>query len=166
MIVAAVGTFLHGFDELVEATDRAVATLGLDGFAQVGHGRYLPIAMAWSRFLPPRDFTQMLRHARVVVCHGGMGILGEAMRLGRPVVAMPRRGRISGRHPANDQTAFLRRLAGRWPIELCEHPNELQALLERLSTLATAPVDYALGSDVPELVARFLKDRPDGASRA
>ena len=37
MILVAVGTFIHGFDELVAAADRAAAALDLEGFAQIGH---------------------------------------------------------------------------------------------------------------------------------
>jgi UDP-N-acetylglucosamine transferase subunit ALG13 len=156
VIVAAVGTFLHGFDELVEAADRAVAALGVEGFAQVGHGRYLPVAMTWGRFLPPDAFTEKLRRASVIVCHGGMGILGDAMRAGRPIVAMPRRGAPSRAHPANDQTVFVRRLAERWPIEVCEDPADLARMLGRALALGPGQRRYALKSNVPRLVADFL----------
>lgn len=154
MIVVAVGTFVHGFDELVEAADRAVGVLGAVGFAQIGHGRYLPLAMPWARFLPRPALLARLREASLVVCHGGIGIIGEAMRSGRPIVAMPRRGATTREHPANDQTAFLRRLAERFPITVCEEPADLMSAL--CQRLALAPPRYDLRSDIPELVARYL----------
>lgn len=157
MILVAVGTFVHGFDELVEAADRAVEVLGAIGFAQIGHGRYLPVAMRWARFLPAPTLRARLREASVVVCHGGIGLLGEAMRAGRPIVAVPRRGATTRAHPANDQTAFLRRLADRFPITVCEHPAELtSALCQRL---ALAPPSYDVQSDIPDLVAGYLAGR-------
>lgn len=154
MILVAVGTFVHGFDALVEAADEAVAALGAAGFAQIGHGRYLPRRMRWARFLPAEAFRARLREARIVVCHGGIGIIGEAMRAGRPIVAVPRRGSTTRRHPANDQTAFLARLGERFPITVCADPANLKAALGRCGALG--PQHYALGSDVPELVARYL----------
>jgi len=154
VIVVAVGTFVHGFDELVEGADRAIAMLGAAGFAQIGHGRYLPLAMSWARFLPAPTFLARLREASVVVCHGGIGIIGEAMRAGRPIVAVPRRGPTTRRHPANDQTEFLYRLADRFPITVCEDPAALTTALCR--RLALAPPCYALESDIPDLVARYL----------
>lgn len=157
MIVVAVGTFVHGFDELVEAADRAIAVLGAAGFAQVGHGRYLPSAMSWARFLPAPAFQLRLREASLVVSHGGIGILGEAMRAGRPIVAVPRRGPTTREHPANDQTAFLQRLAERFPITVCADPGDLASALCRRLTLA--PPRYDLQSDIPQLVARYLAGR-------
>ncbi len=154
MIVVAVGTFAHGFDELVEGADRAIATLGAVGFAQVGHGRYLPVAMSWARFLPAPAFLARLREASIVVCHGGIGIIGEAMRVGRPIVAVPRRGPTTRRHPANDQSAFLHRLADRLPITVCDDPADITIALRR--RLALAPPRYELDSDIPDLVARYL----------
>lgn len=154
MIVVAVGTFVHGFDELVEAADRAVGVLGAVGFAQIGHGRYVPLAMSWARFLPAPALLARLREASAVVCHGGIGILGEAMRAGRPIVAVPRRGPTTRRHPANDQTEFLYRLAERSPITVCEDPADLASALRR--RLALAPPRYDLRSDIPDLVAGYL----------
>ena len=92
MILVAVGTYIHGFDELVEAADGAVGELGLPGFAQIGHSRVIPRHLAWERFLLPAALAGRIDGAGLVICHGGMGLLGEAMRAGKPIIAMPRSG--------------------------------------------------------------------------
>jgi len=156
MILVAVGTSDNGFDELVEAADRAAAALGAPGLAQIGHGRFLPQALHWERFLPDSVFRRRLAEAHIVVCHGGMGILGEAMRARRPIVAMPRRGITSAANPTNDQLALLRRLALRQPIAVCEEPQALQGHMRAALAQGGAPVDYWLECDIPQRIVSFL----------
>ncbi len=158
MILVSVGTFVRGFDELVAAADAACGELCLEGFAQIGHSSVAPRHMDWARFLPEAELRGLLRRARIVVCHGGMGILGEAMRAGRPILAVPRRGEPSARHPANDQAEFVARLAERCPIEVCPDPEELQGRLGRMVETAPESVAYPLESDVPRLIGRFLAE--------
>lgn len=161
MIFVSVGTFVHGFDELVAASDAACAELDLrGGAAQIGHSRVTPRRLDWVRFLPEEGLREALREAGLVVCHGGMGILGEAMRARRPILAVPRRGAASARHPANDQRGFLSRLAERLPIEVCPDPADLAGHLRRLLPRLPAAVDYDLRSDVPRRIADFLASRP------
>lgn len=154
-LLVAVGTFLHGFDALVAAADEAAARLAIAGFAQIGGSRVVPRHLDWARTLPPAELRARIAGARVVVCHGGVGILGEAMRAGRPIVAVPRRGPTTAGHPAGDQLPFLERLARRFPIRLCPDPWALVVELEAALAGPTKVV-YPLGSDVPDLVARFL----------
>lgn len=156
MILVAVGTSGNGFDELVEAADRAAAAIGVAGLAQIGHGRFLPLALRWQRFLPDAMFRCHLEAARVVICHGGMGILGEAMRAGRPIVAVPRRGGTTAANPTNDQLALLRRLAERLPIDVCERPDGLEEAMREALSRRGAPIAYRLESDIPQRIAAFL----------
>ncbi len=157
MIFVAVGTFMHGFDELIEAADRACATLGLAGLAQIGHSLAIPRWLAWQRFLAPEALAREIGRASIVVCHGGMGLLGEAMRAGRPIVAVPRRGPTSRFHPAGDQLPFLRRLAERYPIHLCEQLDDLEGLLAHVAARGRPPVDYELKTDLPDRLASYLR---------
>lgn len=155
MILVAVGTFLLGFDALVQAADEAAAALAAPGFAQIGHSTVIPRHLAWERFLSPEALTRRMAEARVVVCHGGIGLLGEAMRAGKPILVLPRRGRPTRASPAGDQAELVRRLAERHPIRVCERPGDLAPMLAEL--WAGPPTRrYALGSDVPALIAGFL----------
>jgi UDP-N-acetylglucosamine transferase subunit ALG13 len=156
VILVAVGTFVHGFDALVAAADSAAAALGLDGFAQIGGSHVEPRHLAWARFVPPEELAERIRVASVVVCHGGMGLIGEAMRAGKPVLVVPRRGRPTRASPAGDQVALVRRLAERHPIRVCEQPQKLAGALAAMLADGLGPCRYDLGSDVPALIAGFL----------
>ena len=114
MILVAVGTFIHGFDELVAAADAAAAALGVGRLrADRPFAACMPRHLAWERFLPPERAGERIAQASLVICHGGIGLVGEAMRAGKPIIVVPRRGRPTRASPAGDQTALARRLAER-----------------------------------------------------
>ena len=82
------------------------------------------------------------------------------MRAGRPILAVPRKGPTTRDHPANDQRAFLRRLAQRHPgITVCEDPALLAGPLREVLDRAPGMVTYDLRSDVPEPIGSFLATR-------
>lgn len=159
MILVAVGTFIHGFDQLVSAADQAASELGLGGFAQIGHSRVIPRHLAWGRFLPPEALTARIAAARLVICHGGIGLLGEAMRAGKPIIAVPRRGRPTRDSPAGDQTALLCRLAERHPIRICVRTDELAPTVRAMVDMGLMHYAYDLGTDIPQLVTKFLVEQ-------
>jgi UDP-N-acetylglucosamine transferase subunit ALG13 len=156
VILVAVGTFVQGFDALVVAADIAACQLGLTGFAQIGHSAVLPRHLTWERFLSPPAMAEHIAASAVVVCHGGIGLLGEAMRAGKPIVAVPRRGQPTRASPAGDQTALVRRLAERHPIRVCEQAHALPRVLGELVATGLRPCRYDLGSDIPAVLARYL----------
>lgn len=156
MILVAVGTFIQGFDALVAAADGAAERLRVAGFAQIGHSAVTPRHLAWERFLPPEHLRERIAAARLVVCHGGIGLIGEAMRAGKPILVVPRQGRPTRASPAGDQTALARRLAEEHPIRVCERPALLGDMVETMLADGPAAPCYPLGSDVPALVAGFL----------
>ncbi len=167
-LFVTVGTAPGGFDRLVGAADRAARDLGLSGFAQIGDGTFLPRHLSWTRFLDAGAMRRQLAARPVVVCHGGMGILGEALRAGCRVVCVPRDEPTSRRHPSNDQRAFVEALAVRLPICVCRDPEDLPQLLARLVDVPAAEAPLLPQSDVPEIIAAFLaRDRArSGRDRA
>ena len=156
MILVAVGTFIRGFDELVAGADAAAGRLGVPGFAQIGHSAVVPRHLVWERFLAPADLAARIAAASLVVCHAGIGLVGEAMRAGKPILLMPRRGRPSRSSPAGDQAELARRLAERYPLRVCEHAEELPGSISAMLEAGPHPCQYELGSDVPLIVAGFL----------
>lgn len=155
-LLVLTGTAHFGFDELVEAADAAAARLGLSGLAQIAGGRYRPRHLAWVRLLPPAELRARLSRRPLVVTHAGVGLVGDAMRAGCRIVAVPR---LASRRPGapNDQTGFLARIAQEQPLHPCFDPRELPDVLERvLADPGPEPV-YRLGSDAPRILAAFLR---------
>jgi hypothetical protein len=84
-----------------------------------------------------------------------MGIVGEAMRAGVPIVLFPRTGAPGPDHPANDQTAFAQRIADRHGLEICPEGADLVGALSRALAKPARPT-YRLCSDVPDLLRDWL----------
>lgn len=156
MILVAVGTFIRGFDDLVSAADEAARSLGVDGLAQIGHSSIIPTHLAHTRFLGQEALQRHLHASHILVCHGGMGLIGDGLRAGCHVVVLPRRGATRRGHPANDQLAFCRRLAERRPITLCETPSMIENALQRcLARPRLGP--FTSRSDTPLRIRNFLQ---------
>ncbi|MDO8413556.1 MAG: glycosyltransferase [Gallionellaceae bacterium] len=91
MIFVTIGSMLP-FDRMIQAVDRWAQETGCDDlFAQIGNGQYEPRHMRWERMLGPREFSQKLEAASLLVAHAGMGTVISAMEAGKPVIVMPRR---------------------------------------------------------------------------
>lgn len=156
-LFVSVGTAAGGFDALVEAADGAARRLGIPGFAQIGYGRFRPRALEWAAFLPHPELLARLAQRPLVVCHGGAGIVGEALRAGCRVVCVPRRQGTSRHHPSNDQRAFVAALAARFPVRVCEDPADLESILRCAWSESAEDPPPLPRSDVPEIVAAFLR---------
>jgi len=155
-LLVLTGTAHVGFDELVETADHAAARLGLSGLAQIAGGRYRPRHLAWVRLLSPDELHARLARRPLVVTHAGIGLVGDAMRAGCRIVAVPR---LASRRPGapNDQTGFLARIVQEQPIHPCFDPRELPEVLERvLADPGPEPV-YRLESNAPRILADFLR---------
>jgi len=160
VIAVAVGTFVHGFDELISAADGAVGDLRVAGFAQIGGSSITPRNLEWFRFASRDDLLDRLSRARVLVCHAGMGLVGDGIRSGCRIVLFPRRGATTRRNPANDQTAFATAIAERFGLSLCLDPSTLRACIAHELDLSYSeqPIHQPT-SNVPSLVAEFLAGR-------
>jgi UDP-N-acetylglucosamine transferase subunit ALG13 len=159
VIFVGVGTFMHGFDDLVLGADRAAAALGVQGFAQIGHSTIVPRHLDHARFLPPAALRQRLAASRVAVCHAGMGLIGDALRARCRLILVPRRGATTRDHPANDQRAFAERLTERLAIRLCLDPADLATVIAAALADET-PAAAVPESTVPALLRAFLGGRP------
>lgn len=95
----------------------------------------------------------------LVICHGGMGIIGEALRAGCRIICVPRDRPTSRHHLSNDQRDFVQALAARLPIGVCLDLAKLPELLVQLSLEPSAAQAALPESDIPEILAAFLTRR-------
>ncbi len=85
MIFVTVGT--TDFDALVSCVDRLSPHLDQPVVMQIGAGRYVPRnAAEHFRFAP--SLEPYYERASLVISHGGLGTLVEAMRRGKPLIGV------------------------------------------------------------------------------
>lgn len=114
---------LRWLDELIEKGDLAGPVLlqGTVGEYQPRHVRCVPI-------LPEPVLIEYLRYAQRVLCHGGCGVLGTCMKLGRRPIAIPRRADL-GEAINDHQIMLCRALSDQGQATLCQTQADLQAAL-------------------------------------
>lgn len=160
MIFVSVGTFIQGYDELVFAMDDVCAQTGIPAFAQIGNSMFLPQHMEYSRFLTASEMQARLQQAQLLVCHGGFGIIGDAMRAQRPIVAVPRQNTInSTASPANNQLFVAQKLQTMFNINVCTDIKELQKLVIETLNQTKGYQHYNIHCNIPELICNFLFSR-------
>jgi UDP-N-acetylglucosamine transferase subunit ALG13 len=96
LIFLTVGNWHKGFDRLVEAVDNLKSTnvIAEDVIAQIGHGNYHPTSLRFIDYCSPSDFANIVAQSRVVVTHAGIGTIGQALKLAKPVIVVPRKAEL------------------------------------------------------------------------
>lgn len=153
MIFVTVGTQLP-FDRLIGAMQDHAAQSDEPVVAQTGH---LPPGDPWPALeahatLPPERFAELMRAARIVVGHAGIGTVLSAAEHDRPLVVLPRRADL-GEHRNDHQLATARRLEGRAGLHVAWETGALGAIL---SDPTAAGQSVADGVPRPSSRAVFL----------
>jgi len=122
------------FDRLIGAVDQwALARGRADLFAQIGEGEYLPQWIAWAKFMPPEEFDRRVREATAIVGHAGTGTIIAGLRLGKPVLVLPRRSAL-GETRNDHQFATARHFEKGGQIVVAWSEEEVPAALDRIES--------------------------------
>lgn len=128
MIVAATGTG-PPFDRLIRML-AAHRTAHPDERIWAQHGRAeLPPSLEGAPFVPRDDLLDRMRRASAVVCHGGSGLVLEAIALGHVPVVVPRLAAY-GEVVDDHQLDLLRLLGAKGLVVSVSQSERLAAALE------------------------------------
>lgn len=134
-IFITVGSQKFPFNRLLEAVDRLVGEGKIpdEVFAQIGSSDYVPRNFPSRAFLDQDEFAAELDRADIVLTHGGTGVIINAVKRGKKVIAVPRL-RQYGEHVDDHQIELLRQfealdLICRW--DDCGTLDEAVALVKK-----------------------------------
>lgn len=129
-LFVALGTSDRPMRRLLSWLDALIAMETLRGpvLVQGAAGDYPPRHFSLVPLLPEPALVAHLRRAERVLCHGGCGVLGTCMKLGRRPIAIPRRAE-HGEAINDHQMMLCRALAERELATLCQTQDELAAAL-------------------------------------
>jgi UDP-N-acetylglucosamine transferase subunit ALG13 len=83
------------FDRLVVAVDDwGRSHPETEVMAQIGSTPYKPLHLRSVEALSPAKFNDYCQSAQLIVAHAGMGSILTALRYGKPIVVMPRKGAL------------------------------------------------------------------------
>jgi UDP-N-acetylglucosamine transferase subunit ALG13 len=158
MIFVTVGS-QEPFDRLIRAVDEwAAASARADVFAQIASGTYRPEHVKFTGFLDPPEFQRLIRDAKIIVAHAGMGSIIAALELGKPIVVMPRLARF--RETRNDhQVAAAKHFGAQGRIIVADDEQQLPAKLDYALTLNERDrIDTQASPELLATIRAFLDD--------
>ncbi len=136
MIFVTTGT-CEPFDRLLHALDELVVDEEL--IVQHGHSRVRPPRARCVDFLAYDELVEVVRNARVVVTHAGVGSVLTALANGKRPIVVPRLA-VHGDAVDDHQLEFARRLAANGVITLLEEPGRLSELLAANGSTNGTPI--------------------------
>lgn len=126
MIFLAVGTQKFQFNRLLKAVDDCVSNgiITDDIFAQIGESDYVPQNYAFERFLSKDVFDEKIKQCDLVITHGGVATIMQALQAEKPVIVVPRMARY-GEHVDDHQVEITKTFAKAEYVVPCYDSNEL-----------------------------------------
>ncbi|HIA48879.1 MAG TPA: beta-1,4-galactosyltransferase [Candidatus Hydrogenedentes bacterium] len=137
------------FPRLIHAMDGVAESSGERVVVQTGMGATLPAHCEHFDFKSREDVIALQRDARVIVCHGGIGSVIDALQVKNMLVVVPRLRKFvehNNDHQLEIGEAIVRRGWGRMV-------TEIEDLAEACANPPEAYVDYAPAKD--ELVGHI-----------
>ena len=156
MIFVTVGS-QEPFDRLIRAIDEWAHARGRsDVFAQIGNSNFHPKHIEFTKFIAPAEFNRVIESAKVIVAHAGMGSIISALELGRPIVVMPRRGKLH--ETRNDhQFATAERFGAQGRVIVAHDQKDLPEKLDLALTMhESKPIDLEASPRLINTIRAFL----------
>lgn len=126
MVFVTVGSQKFPFDRLLRAVDECVANgvIQEEVFAQTGACEYTPENYRYVTFINRGEFASYMEAADVVLTHGGTGVIVNALKSGKHVIAMARLS-CFGEHVDDHQIQLLEEFEKAGLILTCNNASTL-----------------------------------------
>lgn len=148
MIFVTVGTANKGFDRLIQKCDELALKYGLPFFAQIGSSQVIPKNIAYKRWLTKEEIQNKYENASAFIVHGGFGTLSEILRIGKPIIVVPRT--FENGEAVNDQSDLSSKLAALGFVINVTDMDILEPAIKSLNS--TSLKSYNLNSNIPEIL--------------
>jgi len=151
MIFVSVGTQLP-FDRLIRAVDEIAPDLdGEEIIAQTKGGAYVPRHIKTTDYLCATEYSDMMRRARLIISHAGIGTIISALMWNKPIIVVPRHASL-GEVRNDHQLATSKRLDELHYVHVAYDNRQLRTLmldnrircLKRLGDSASASLVLSL----------------------
>ena len=126
MIFVTTGSQKFQFNRLLREIDGLIenGSLTEEVYAQTGDSDYQPKHYKYCAFLDRDSFAQKMNACRMVITHGGTGVIISAVKQGKKVIAVPRLASY-GEHVDDHQIQLLQEFDGMNLICACYDSTKL-----------------------------------------
>jgi UDP-N-acetylglucosamine transferase subunit ALG13 len=150
MIFVTVGS--TDFDALVARMDELAPQLGTDVLMQIGLGQYIPTNAQYFRFAP--SLSGYYDQAELVVGHGGLGTIVEALERGKKLVCV-----VNPTTYDRHQEHLLRLFEEQKCLLWCKSLEDLGGAIQEAKHTPFAPYQPP-ECHIHLVIERFLQQRP------
>jgi UDP-N-acetylglucosamine transferase subunit ALG13 len=140
MILVLLGTFPIPFPRPLLAIDELCASgrITEEVIVQNGHTQVDCPHLTLRPFIDPDELLALYDQARLIISHAGTGSLIKGVKLGKPVIAIPRLQKL-GEHIDDHQVEILREFTNRGYVLPWSEDTPLAALLDRVKDFVPKP---------------------------
>lgn len=135
MIFVTVGSQKFSFDRLLKKVDQMAGNhmLAEEVYMQTGNSTYEPRHCHYQNFYDRDKFVEMVEKSNVIITHGGVGIVVDAVKRGKKVIVVPRRAGF-GEHVDEHQLQLMEQFHARNLICACMNVDDLPYVLRMVET--------------------------------
>ena len=154
MIFVLLGTQDSPFPRLLKEVEQALFELEITEkiYAQIGETPFKSEKMITKNYFLGEEYKQLLQKARIIITHGGAGILFNAIHLRKKIIAVPRRADF-GEHNDNHQQELIQKLAS---LEfIYESKNGIKEAILAIETFQ--PKFYTTKNTIIETITAFIE---------
>ena len=163
MIFVTVGNSIKGveFYRLIGKIDEIAGELKEEVIAQIGYIDNPPRHIKWFQYLNFMEILEYFKQASMIIGHGGVGTVINAVTYGKPLILVPRSSG-QGEHIDDHQVELARELKNMEGLFVVEDIDNLRATILKVRSLIEAkeveprfsPERARLLSFIGEYVAR------------
>ncbi|MBC2722691.1 MAG: hypothetical protein HGJ97_08405, partial [Desulfosporosinus sp.] len=155
MIFLTVGNWHKGFDRLVKAVDvlKKQGVIQVNIFGQIGPGNYKPDNYDYCEYCSPEQFSDYMKQANIIISHAGMGTIGQAIKMSKPVVVVPRKSKL-GEHFDDHQFVTTRHMEAEGKLLAAYKIDDLPQKLEQAKTFI--PTHGQGGQGIIDAIQKFI----------
>ena len=139
MIFVTVGMHFQSFERLIKKMDEIAGKISDEIFMQIGYTKYIPKNAKYIDFLNDDQMMNYYRDARILVCHAGSGTLLTGLKLGKPIIVVPRLKKF-GEHIDDQQLDLAEALASSGKAIPAYDIDTLEELLINIDKKKFSPV--------------------------
>lgn len=133
MIFVTVGSQKFQFNRLLIEIDKLIENKSImeKVFAQIGVSEYIPKNYEYTDFTTQDEFSEKIDEANLIITHGGTGVIVNALKKGKKVIAIPRLSKY-GEHVDDHQIQLIKEFEEMNFIEPVYEIDELSNAIQEI----------------------------------
>ena len=156
MIFVTLGTQKFQMNRLVKAVDELAGNGRVDEsiLIQSGVSSYKPRHCEFKDFMDSSKYVENISNCSVLITHAGVGTIVTALKLGKPVIVVPRLAKFN-EHVDDHQMQIAKAFSDKGCVLSCENVDELAEYIEKAKTYQFKKYDVKQGN-VEETILHFM----------